>query len=193
MASSMSCGHDDLRLVQTVEDDVVDHGIETLPHAVSQHIRIPSGKYPSPSKIRRPDGVVDIVVDIGDLIRESGRCCPSRVDGLPGCPVVQDPVPHLPGQVQSLSLLLQHLHHPDALLIVGKARPDRSHSKSHSPECPKGVWPRSWPRAMASVRLSFSRRALAMVLAIWDDLQGVGQPGPVMVSLRRQEHLGLML
>ena len=38
--------------------------------------------------------------------------------------------------------------------------------KALSPACPKGVCPRSCPKAMASARSSFKRNALAMVLAI---------------------------
>ena len=38
--------------------------------------------------------------------------------------------------------------------------------RARSPAWPKGVWPRSWPRAMASVRSSLSWRARAMVRAM---------------------------
>src|SRR3990172_5724566 len=37
-----------------------------------------------------------------------------------------------------------------------------------SPECPKGVWPRSWASTIASVRSSFRRRARQMERAIWE-------------------------
>ena len=52
--------------------------------------------------------------------------------------------------------------------IVLETREGFSRFSANSPAWPKGVCPRSWPRAMASTRSSFSRRALAMVLAFWD-------------------------
>ena len=62
----------------------------------------------------------------------------------------------------------QDLHHPDALLIVGEAVLADLIQYVITPACPKGVWPRSCPKAIASVRDSFIRSAFAIVLAIWD-------------------------
>ena len=36
-----------------------------------------------------------------------------------------------------------------------------------SPQCPKGVCPKSWPSEIASTKSSFKFKALAIVLAIW--------------------------
>ena len=44
--------------------------------------------------------------------------------------------------------------------------PGCSWLRLNSPAWPNGVWPRSWPSAMASVRYSLSERQTAMVRAI---------------------------
>lgn len=68
-----------------------------------------------------PDGIVDIVIDIGDFIGEAHQLSLQR-RRVPAGPVVPDAVPHLPGQIQALAALLQLLHHPDTLFIMGEAR-----------------------------------------------------------------------
>ena len=78
----------------------------------------------------------------------------------------------------------------------------RQRERARSPSWPKGVWPRSCPRAMASVRSSLSRSARAMVRAIWETssvwvrhlghLEGVDEPRAVVVPLGGQKHLRLV-
>ena len=66
------------------------------------------------------DRIVNIGINIGDLIRETHdltlQCC-RRQAGL----MIQDTVPHFPGQVQSHTVLLETFHHTHALLIVPEA------------------------------------------------------------------------
>ena len=138
-----------------------------------------------------PYGVVDVVVDISDLIRKADDL--SLQGGrVPGCPVVQDAVPDLLCQVQSPSLFLHHLHHPDALLIMGKAL--RTDLIQYVLSCmAKGRV------AQVMAQGNGLRQAFVHLKGPGDgpgdlgDLQSVGEPGPVMVSFRSQEHLGLML
>ena len=114
-------------------------------------------------------GVVDVVVDVGDAVGEAddlplqgGR---QRVAG-----VMADAVAHLPGEVEPPAVVLHHLDHPGALLVVredpGAQAPRRTSRMTFSPAWPKGVCPRSWPSAMASVRSSLSRSARAMLRAM---------------------------
>ena len=61
--------------VQAVENNVMDHGVEPLPYAVSQNIRVLLrelllGEDPA------ADGVVDVVVDVGDLVGKPDDACP---------------------------------------------------------------------------------------------------------------------
>ena len=55
--------------------------------------------------------------------------------------------------------------------------------------CPKGVCPRSWPRAMASVRSSFSLQAAGQRPGHLRHFQRVGQPGAVVVAHRGEKDL----
>ena len=48
---------------------------------------------------------------------------PSSVAGFPGPGVVEDPVPHLLGQVEPPAVARQHLHHPQRVLVVPEAHP----------------------------------------------------------------------
>ena len=75
-----------------------------------------------------------------------------------------------------LPFFSSHLHHPDALLIMGKTLRDRSRSVLYSPAWPKGVCPRSWPRAMASVRAFIHLKGPGDGPGDLGDLQRVGEP-----------------
>ena len=61
-----------------------------------------------------------------------------------------DAVPHLPGEVEPPALVLEHLDHPDALLVVPEpsaARAPRARRRGpSSPAWPKGVWPEIVPQ-----------------------------------------------
>ena len=56
--------------------------------------------------------------------------------------------------------------------------------------CPPGPWPQSWPRAMASVSATFSRQRPGDAGGHLGHLEGVGEPGPLMVG-GEDEDLGL--
>ena len=105
--------------------------------------------------------------------------------------VAEDPVAHLGGEVQPAAVVLEHLHHADRLHHVVEAARRPPRSRSRSPAWPNGVWPRSWPITIASTSISFSRSARAIERADLRDLERVGEPGPVVVAPRREEHLRL--
>src|SRR5699024_12324726 len=52
--------------------------------------------------------------------RRSSDLLPLQGSGLLTLGVADDAVAHLPGEVQALALLLQAVHHPQGLLIMGE-------------------------------------------------------------------------
>ena len=96
----------------------MNHGIKALTHAPPKDIRILTGQillleHPG------PDCIVNVMVNIGNLIRQPDNGA-LQGGGVPRGPVVQDPVPYFPRQVQALPILFQHLHDAHALLIMRK-------------------------------------------------------------------------
>ena len=67
-----------------------------------------------------PQGILNVVVDIGDVVGQPDHLALQRSGGGTFC-VAEDAVAHLPGQVQPLTVFLQPLHHPHRLAEVGKA------------------------------------------------------------------------
>ena len=67
-----------------------------------------------------------------------------------------------------LPIVLEHVDDAQALLVVIEAAGHERRSSTRSPAWPNGVWPRSWPSAMASVSSSCRCSTLAMVRAICD-------------------------
>ena len=66
------------------------------------------------------DGVVNVVVDIGDVVCPVDQPALGRGGGVTQR-VAEDTVAHLLRQVEAAALLFQDVRHPQALLIVGKA------------------------------------------------------------------------
>ena len=64
--------------------------------------------------------IVHIVMDIGDLVRKTHNLAFQSRRISTGT-VIHDPVTDFPGKIQSVTVLLQYFHNPDALLIVCKA------------------------------------------------------------------------
>ena len=63
--------------------------------------------------------IVHIVMDIGDLVRKTHDLAFQSRRISTGT-VIHDPVTDFPGKIQSVPVLLQYFHNPDALFIVGK-------------------------------------------------------------------------
>ena len=66
------------------------------------------------------DGVVDIVVEVGDAVRHGDDLALERGRRAAAL-VVQDAVAHLEGQVEPLPAVFQKAHHAQALHVVLKA------------------------------------------------------------------------
>ena len=149
-----------------------------------------------------PDGVVEVVADVGDdvgdahhlgLQREGLEPRP-RISTLP-LPLVcsQDPVARLEREVEARPLALDHLDHPHRLRRVVEAALDDlvEHPLAGVAEgrVARGRAPAPWPPPA----ISLSRKASGDGARHLRDLEGVGEAGAVVVADRRQEDLGLAL
>ena len=63
--------------------------------------------------------IIHIMMDISKLIRQADHLSFHR-RRISTDPVIQDPIPYFPCKIQSFTILLQHLHYPDALSIMCK-------------------------------------------------------------------------
>ena len=120
---------------------------------------------------------------------------PSSVSGSSGAGVLEDPVAHLPREVQAAAVALEPLDDAERVLVVAEPARRRARAASSSSACspawPNGGWPRSWPRPIASTRSSFSRSARATPRAIPVRLERVRQPRAEVVALGVDEDLRL--
>ena len=70
-----------------------------------------------------PERVVDVVVDVRNPVDDADDLPFERLRlGRPG--VVEDPVAHLRGQVQPLSVLFEHVDDPEGVLVVAEPAPE---------------------------------------------------------------------
>ena len=69
----------------------------------------------------RPDRIIHIVVEIGDLVGKPHHTA-FECRGMTAGPVVADAVTYLKGKIQPLTVLFQDLHHTDGLFAVDKPR-----------------------------------------------------------------------
>ena len=139
-----------------------------------------------------PQGVLNVVVDVGDVVGQADHL-PLQRGGL-GAPWCGRGCRCAPPRSGSAPRRFSPAAPPPARTACSGQSPRASaRSAARSPAWPKGVCPRSWPRAMASVRSSFRDRRPGDGAGDAGDLQGVGHAGAVVVPLRLKEHLGLVL
>ena len=106
--------------------------------------------------------------------------------------MVQDAVPHLPGEIQACAGLFEAIHHANTLLVVTEATLDALVQTPLSGVSEGGV-----------AQIVSQRDGLGQIFVepqgTGDSagdlrhLQGVGQTGTVVVALRSQKHLRFML
>ena len=135
--------------------------------------------------------VVHVMMQIGDLIRKPYHLT-FQSRRISAGTVIQDAVNDLPGQVQPFAVLLQNLHHPCALLIVGKAaRTDLIQSLF------SGVTKRCMSQIMAQRnglhQILIQSESLGNGTGNLRNLQCMSETVSVMISLRRQKNLSLIL
>ena len=160
-------------------DDVAGLGVEW---ATMSRTRVsiraepvgPSSSISAARQVRGPQdagaqGVVDVVVDVGDAVDQL-HDPPLERRRLARAGVVEDAVADRLGQVEAGAVALEHVDDPQRVLVVLEAarRSARAApaSSASSPLWPKGGWPRSWPSPIASVRSSLRPSARATVRAI---------------------------
>ena len=141
-------------------------------------------------------GVVDVVVDVGDAVADADDAA-LEGGGTSCAGVAQDAVAHLPGQVQTPAVVLDHLDHPQALLVVAETPRQPVPSQDRVQGLLAGVAEGSVAEVVAE------RDRLGQVLvqaqrpgdAAGDarHLERVRQPGAVVVALGGDEDLGLVL
>ena len=103
-----------------------------------------------------------------------------------------DAVPYLPGEVESLAVVFQLLHHPQALLVVVEGGRCQSLQGilSHVSE---GGMPQVVAQGHRLGEVLVEVQGPGDGAGYLADLQGMGEPGAVMVALGSQEYLRLML
>ena len=185
---------DDGARVRAAVDQIVHQRVDALAARSSQERDRARGRSHR-SDEPGPQRVVDVVVDVGDAI---GQVDDLAFEGgrrpLPG--MVADAVAHLPGEVETPAVVLQHLHHPGALLVVLEAA--GAQSREHLVDDPlPGMAERGVPQVVPQ------GDGLGQVLVEPErprdragdagHLQRVRQPGAVVVALRGDEDLGLVL
>ena len=182
--------HADIRDIFAVYNHIVNQRIQTLPGRKSQGLpifqgNILLGKYPA------PDGIVNIMINIGDLIRESHYFSFQRM-GTAGRAVVQYPVPDLHSQIQANSLLLQHFHDPHALFKMGKAAAAQP-VQHRFPHMAEGRMPQIMSQRHRFRQILIQAQRLGDGSGDLRHLQRMGQARPVVISLGSQKDLGFML
>ena len=183
-------GLSDFRLARAGLDGVPHQRVDPRPVGKAQHLAGLQGDVHGIENAA-PQGVLDVVVDIGDVVGQPDHLALQRGSGG-AARVAEDAVAHLPGQVQSLAVFLQPLHHPHRLAEVGKA-PGHQLVEHPLPGVAEG----------GVAQIVAQGDGLGQVLVQGQgpgdgpgdtiDLQGVGHAGAVVVSLGQEEHLGLVL
>ena len=113
---------------------------------------------------------------------------------LVGAGVLEDPVAHLPRQVEPAAVALEPLDDAQRVLVVPEAAAPRSRSSSSSacsPACPNGGWPTSWPTAIASVEILVQAQRARDAARDARRLERVREPRAEVVALGIDEDLRL--
>ena len=137
-----------------------------------------------------PDGVVDVVVDVGDLV---GQADDPPLQGLGGVRsgMAEDAPAHLIAEVEALPILLQHVHHPHRLLIVGKTA-GQDGAEHPLPGVAEGGVPQVVAQGGGLGQVLVEAQAPGDGPGDAGDLQGVGHAGAVVVPLGLEKDLGLV-
>ena len=110
---------------------------------------------------------------------------------MPRCPVVEDPVPHLPGQIQPFPILLQDLHHTNALPEMSE--PQRADFiQNPLPRVTEGCVSEVMPKRDGIAQIVIEPERLRDRPGKLGDLQRMCQTSTVMVAHRCNKDLRLM-
>ena len=153
-----------------------------------------AGRSPA-RRIPGPQRVVDVVVDVGDAVDQLDDP-PLQGRRLARAGVVEDAVAHLLGQVEAAAVALQHLDHPQRVLVVLEAaaaalaqgRVERLLAGVAEGRVAEVV---AEPDRLGQVLVEAERAGDGASDPA--GLQRVGEAGAVVVALGRDEDLGLVL
>ena len=137
--------------------------------------------------------VVDVVVDVGDPVDQPDDLPLERrrLAGAAGVP--QDPVAHRRRSGSAAPARRRPAASARCGGSRGRSARAAQRSSTSSPMWPNGGWPRSWPSPIASVEVLVEPQRARDRARDLRRLQRVGEPRPVVVALRRHEHLRLVL
>ena len=136
-------------------------------------------------------GILNIMVQKGNVVRIAHGTAFHRA-GPGAFGVGNNPVAHLPAKVQALAVLFQVVHHPQALAVVGKP------AGAQPVQCalPRvAVWgvAKIMPQGNGFGQVLIQPQGAGNGSGNLADFQRVGQPGAVVVALRRKKHLCFLL
>ena len=184
-------GQPDLGSVGTAADEVAHQGVDPGRVRGAEYLEGRGGQLGLLDDAG-PHRVVDVVVHVRDAVREPHelRLRRRRRGHRPG--VVHDAVADLPGQVQALSVVLEVIDDPQALLVVAERPPE---------ERREGLLAQMAERRVSEVVAERDRLGEVLVQAERTGggpgdlahLQRVGEPDAVVVTLGGEEHLRLVL
>ena len=171
-------------------EDAVDHSGDAGGLSLPQHCRAVLGQGGSVQHTGA-HGVLDIVVDKGDLIRKT-HDAPFRGSRPCALGVGNDAVAHLPCQVKALAVLFQPVYHTQALHIMVEA------VRAESVQClfacvSKGSVPQIMRKADGLGQILVQAQTPGNGAGDLRNFQRMGQPGAVQVTFRREEHLRFLL
>ena len=175
-------------------DDVADEGVDPGRSGGAEQIDL-MGREILGAEDPRAQGVVDVVVDVGDPVDELDDP-PLQSRRLARARVVEDAVAHLLGQVEPAPVALQHLDHPQRVLVVLEARAAalaQSRVECLLARMPEGRMAEVVPQPDRLGQVLVEPEGAGDGAGDPAGLQRVGQPGSVVVALRRDEDLGLVL
>ena len=165
-------------------------GIQTLLHGMPENL-CNLFRHIAVRKNSSPDRIIHVMMKICNLIRIADD--PSLQCRRPSCRlVVGKAVQDLPCQIQALSVLLQNLHKPHRLLRMVKAI--RTQTVQHPlAGMSKRRMPEVMPQRNRLRQVLVEPQRLGDRSCILRDLQRMRHPRPVMIPVRRDEHLRLIL
>ena len=95
------------------------------------------------------------------------------------------------GQIQTRTVIFQHIHHPQALLIVAKRLTQAVRQRAFTGVAEGGV-AQIMAQGNGLRQILIQRQRSGDGSADPGDLQGMGHAGTIVITLRAQKHLGLV-
>ena len=131
------------------------------------------------------------MVQEGDVVGNADRA-PFHGAGPGPLGVGDNAVADLPGKVESFAVLFQHIHHPQALPVVGKAAGTKLVQRPF-PRMTEGRMPQIMAQGDGLGQILIETQCPGNGAGNLGDLQSMGQPGAVMIPFRREKDLRFLL